>query len=1096
MRMKQKVFWGLITAVCALGLLPAALSGLATGSGGGCGPQMEIESTSSRLSTGAPGHARLWLGSEGLNYFKKSYALTKGSIIGADCYGERLTPPISADNEWVHACAWKTAQESADGNLAPPVTNPGAYRSALDFLQTTGDARNIESAMLALMVTYFAQNADAEAGGAYAASVYRDSAIRWINDLMATPTCVYSAYDPFDESLPEFQIYSVYTYSVDPNSVDPKPTSTYIYKSRTGAFFGSGSSPTLLVDDSGAPFDLDEDKLVPARQKSEWSRCSSFLMTLAVSYDWFHDELTTAQRKALRERILAEVIAFDKEYLFDLTDPSWIYGQATVEGDDNTIKPCRDFEGKHWNDNWANCHKDNAMFTETCSPSCSTAACLSTCSLTKPGRERLSQNSNMWQSAAMGTAALVIRDGVVADAEDEGDGTSLASLDTALSHADVMVQMLLNKNAQDGATTEGMGGYWSYGLGAVLRYLDARRTLLGDTSGFNSDWIKNSENFYQRMRHPNGQFVNFDDSVYWGNDASGIFGLLAKVSGSSSMQRLAWQGSGPWRYAQLQRPVWALLWYDLSLAAATDTAVLPTLDKTHHFEDRGLLSFRSDWQDPSAMHMVVQGGTPIGGHQHGGAGHFTLFGKKQHLVTDQGRTPVTHAFAHNTLLINGYGQHGNGADMAEAPPKDSEASSKVVSFQNGAHDAATTTLDLTGMYTYDKFKIYGTNYDAFTDTPVTEVLRSFVWLGGEAILIHDTVKASQAVKVDWKLHSRAFAPGFTDPLKRHNDSNGKAAATAEMEYYDCNVLVHSSGRYQYSDGTTQYGIELSPGEITTNDDDDGAEITASAVYRQLSSGSIVPVLDTTNSYCAADPKSASAANPIVLNAADSSEATITAGAATLLVRAYDGNAMKVLASPSGDGSTVRGYHLSRSKENSDTAEFTTWLVPSSTEDAAAPAKVVKVAETTVGKAFKVSFSDGRESLVLAGQTGSSLSTGYGSLTGHVGLIQKSSTGGGVDGIQLTHGTKLVSGGNVYLLSLDGSSFSASLQFSTLEISGSISVSQPTKIRIYVGTKRPRSVRVNGRRVAFSRVSTKSISLTASESGALRILLEDPVLDFD
>lgn len=1150
----------LLSLLGVMGLIPLSISGRATGSGGGCGAETDVEQTSSRLTLGAgpsvlctagtadcngtcwptggsahigdgkcdagivrenwnceahgwdggdcsalrvpaQGHARLWLGgkglgSEGLDYFKKSYALTKSEITNANCYSDVRTPDISANNEWVHACAWKTAQETADENI----DNYG--NNLLNYLQNTSDVRNIEKAFMRLMVTYHAKNFDSSAAGRHSVDEYRDSAIAWVETLAATPTCVYSALNPFaegaknedDEAAPkyDFQIYSVYTYSET-----TVPSSTYIYRSSAGIYYAG--KDVHVLDESGNA--LNAEKLTPARQKSVWSRCSSILLTLAVAYDWLYDDLDDEQRKTLRNRILAEVLAFDKEYLFDLTNPSWVSGQATSEctganeaSCDKTIKCCRDFEGYSDKNHWSNCHKYNAMFTETCPVSCTTAACINTCSLTKAGRERLSQNSNMVQSAALGTAALVIHDGIMADvAAGDADPDSVTNLKTALKHADLMAQTLLNKVAQDGANTEGMG-YWSYGLGALLRYLDARRTMLGDISGFDSAWLANSENFYQRMRHPNGHLANLDDSIYWGGNASGIFGLLAKISQSSSKQRLAWQGSGPWNNPALQRPVWALLWYDLSLVAATNTAVLPTLSKFHHFEERGLLSFRSDWQDESAMHLLVQGGTPIGGHQHPAAGHFVLFGKKQHLVTGQGRTSVSHTAAHNTLLIDGYGQHGNGADMAQPPPKEDAAEAKVLTFQNGGHDSAITTLDLTGMYSYEvdkydddwaeEWKGYTSGFDAYTDTSVTEVLRSFVWLGGDAILIHDTVTASEPVDVHWKLHNRAFQSGFTDSTKRHSNPSG----TTEMEYYDCNVAVdEKTNLYKYEDslGAT-YGLKLSSTKIKTNassveseiieSEITESEITESTVYQQFSTGSLKPVVD---------PDCDKDANQILLNTDDSSEATITVDNATLSVTAYDGNAMEVLASPSGSGSTIRGYHLSRSKKESATAEFTTWLLPS-TEGAGATAKVSQVEPTNgVGDVFTIDFVDGREALVLAGKSGSELSTSSASLTGHIGLVEKNSRGD-VTSVQLAHGTKLTSSGIVYLSSNAGVSFSASLDYAPTQLTGTVTVSKPTEIQIYVGLVRPRSVRLSGVSTLFSRVGVKMISLTVNKSGKLNI----------
>ena len=94
----------------------------------------------------------------------------------------------------------------------------------------------------------------------------------------------------------------------------------------------------------------------------------------------------------------------------------------------------------------------------------------------------------------------------------------------------------------------------------------------------------------------------------------------------------------------------------------------PTL---HHFEDMGIVSARSGWSGDESL-VVLKCGPfigheaitkfsydPGGGHVHPDANHFVLFGGGQWLVRDDGYHPKWTG-QHNTLLVNGHGQLGEG----------------------------------------------------------------------------------------------------------------------------------------------------------------------------------------------------------------------------------------------------------------------------------------------------------------------------------------------------------------------------------------------------------------------------------------------------
>jgi len=112
-----------------------------------------------------------------------------------------------------------------------------------------------------------------------------------------------------------------------------------------------------------------------------------------------------------------------------------------------------------------------------------------------------------------------------------------------------------------------------------------------------------------------------------------------------------------------------LIWYEPSVAIR-DPQTLPTL---RQFADMGIVSARTGWTGdenlvvfkcgPFIGHKAVMefSHDPGGGHTHPDAGHFTLFGNGEWLIRDDGIGPKwTHQ--HNTLLLDGRGQLGEGGD--------------------------------------------------------------------------------------------------------------------------------------------------------------------------------------------------------------------------------------------------------------------------------------------------------------------------------------------------------------------------------------------------------------------------------------------------
>lgn len=230
----------------------------------------------------------------------------------------------------------------------------------------------------------------------------------------------------------------------------------------------------------------------------------------------------------------------------------------------------------------------------------------------------------------------------------------------------------------DGASHEGIG-YWSYGVEYMLKYWHLAADLLGRQPS--SPWWRNTAAYYLYLSLPRNAWtadnnvVDIADSprtAWYGPDY--LLRRLAHLYHDAQAQWLAtelnrtghWAPSAAWLN---------LVWYDPSVPATPPTK-LPSL---RHFTDMDIVSARSGWSGDESM-VVLKCGPPAGhesapkfdlnpgiGHVHPDANHFVVIGAGEWLVKDDGyQTKMTSH--HNTLLIDGQGQLGEGGDWLN--PKD------------------------------------------------------------------------------------------------------------------------------------------------------------------------------------------------------------------------------------------------------------------------------------------------------------------------------------------------------------------------------------------------------------------------------------------
>ncbi|MGC8642231.1 MAG: DUF4962 domain-containing protein, partial [Isosphaeraceae bacterium] len=223
----------------------------------------------------------------------------------------------------------------------------------------------------------------------------------------------------------------------------------------------------------------------------------------------------------------------------------------------------------------------------------------------------------------------------------------------------------------DGASHEGVG-YWEYGVEYMLKFADLSRSLLG-VELLGNDWWRNTANYALYLTLPRNAWRGSNCIVDLADCPRGHW--YGPEYLLRELVQLQHDGHAQWLAEQVDRAGVAseeagwlnLLWFDPSVLPVPP-AGLPTL---RHFADIGIISARSGWSGTESL-VVFKCGPflgheatkrfsydPGGGHVHPDANHFVVFGDGEWLIRDDGYQPKW-ARLHNTLLVNGRGQTGEG----------------------------------------------------------------------------------------------------------------------------------------------------------------------------------------------------------------------------------------------------------------------------------------------------------------------------------------------------------------------------------------------------------------------------------------------------
>ena len=324
-----------------------------------------------------------------------------------------------------------------------------------------------------------------------------------------------------------------------------------------------------------------------------------------------------------------------------------------------------------------------------------------------------------------------------------------------IGQADRVFQAFFEVASKDGSSTEGHQ-YWAYTTESVLRYAELARDLL-NRNYYGSEWLKRVPDFVIHSLLPGfnaeGCVMSFGDShrTYHSHGPTHLLFRLAAEYRHAHAQWLA--------EAMLQRGVgrgdyctWAdLLWYDETLQAKPISS-LPTF---RHCQDIGWATGRSGWDDEAVMvgfkcgpmhgrkaqtyyetHPCHEIG---GGHGHPDVNSFQVYACGKWLAIDPGYERPKWTHNHNTVLVNGQGQLGEGQTWFD----------REAVLQAGA-SSAIVNVETCADYDY----LVGDAENIYPESAgLTRFHRHFLYLKPDAIVIADELNAERPAHFDWLLHT-------------------------------------------------------------------------------------------------------------------------------------------------------------------------------------------------------------------------------------------------------------------------------------------------------------------------------------------------------
>lgn len=319
----------------------------------------------------------------------------------------------------------------------------------------------------------------------------------------------------------------------------------------------------------------------------------------------------------------------------------------------------------------------------------------------------------------------------------------------------------------DGFYYEGME-YWIFSATWLVRFLDAWEHSTGEDL-WDRGQFRNWKLMIAHIMMPDGQTV-FDFGDIWqgpltrakqGDDYVREYPTGKLKSNFNVLYRVAARFKDPESQAVADRCAsfghtnqeewWTLLWRDPAVRPPPMSAI-PTW---HHFEDSGVVFFRTSWNS-DATALALKAGPPEGhrvtrllaqvpewklgsGHAHPDAASFIIWANGRYLTGDTGYAGQPQARHHNTITVGGQGQ-GDEGDHDVWRSMD-QAALDTIRITNVRRESGSVSIDVDAAGAYKPV------------AGLTRFHRSFRFDGRAGFVVEDTIEMREPKAVQWFLHS-------------------------------------------------------------------------------------------------------------------------------------------------------------------------------------------------------------------------------------------------------------------------------------------------------------------------------------------------------
>jgi len=350
---------------------------------------------------------------------------------------------------------------------------------------------------------------------------------------------------------------------------------------------------------------------------------------------------------------------------------------------------------------------------------------------------RLLSNHSLIETSALGFVGLTLAG--------EADRA-----DIFLQKARERTELIIEHAPLDGSWGEGVQ-YWQYGLGYLLRYLEASRTA-GDRDYYpRYEWLKKTGFFAIHFSLPGRPdlSVNFSDSGGQDYVGSFLFYLPASVYRNGYYQDFGnrARSSTAYKFSWMD-----FLVYDPGVEPL-DIRTLPTFK---HFDDNDFVVMRSSWNADGTLVGFRAGAAPgrrnqadprrlerrgFGpGHGHPDINSFCLFAFGKWLALDPGYVHQKWTRDHNTLLVNGHGQAGEGKEWLD-----------YMAFEERQPAPSILRAETNKVFDY----LIGDAGNIYVDQArVEHFRRHLLFLKPHTVVLLDDVKSHGPARIDWLLQAR------------------------------------------------------------------------------------------------------------------------------------------------------------------------------------------------------------------------------------------------------------------------------------------------------------------------------------------------------